>query len=218
MSIEGIIIGLLGIALGAAFCFSGFRYFLLLLPIWGLFVGFMTGAAATAALLGEGFLGSVLGIGVGVVLAIVFALLSWFYWWGAVVVIAGTLGFAATHAILEVIGFSADGFLVTLIALVGGVVVAVAALAVNAPKYIAIVLTAAAGAAWLTVGITLILGIVKTTDLDQGPLAALYQSSGVLWMLLWAGLAIAGIVAQVQMTKRWEKDIIVAYSERRPGA
>ncbi|HYO43456.1 MAG TPA: DUF4203 domain-containing protein, partial [Candidatus Limnocylindrales bacterium] len=211
MSIEGILIGLLGIALGAAFCFAGFRYFLLLLPIWGLFAGFVTGAAATAALLGEGFLGSVIGIGVGVVVAIVFALLSWFYWWGAVVVIAGTLGFAITQAILEVIGFSADGFLTTLIALAGGVAVAVAALAVNAPKYIAIFLTAVAGASWLTAGVALMLGVVKTTDLDQGPLAALYQSSGILWILLWAGLAIAGIIAQVQMTKRWEQDIVVTY-------
>jgi len=52
MSIEGIVVGLLGIVLGAAFCFSGFRYFLLLLPLWGLFVGFTTGAGATAVLLG----------------------------------------------------------------------------------------------------------------------------------------------------------------------
>lgn len=218
MSIEGIVIGLLGVALGAAFCFSGFRYFLLLLPIWGAFAGFATGAAATAALLGEGFLGSVLGIGVGVVVAIVFALLSWFYWWGAVVVVAGTLGFAVTHAILEVIGFKADGFIITLIALAGGVVIAVIALAVNAPKYIAIFLTAIAGASWLAAGLALLIGVIKPDELTQGPLAAINNSSGPLFIVLWAVFAIAGIVAQVQMTKQWEKDIVVAYSERRPGA
>ena len=218
MSIEGIVIGLLGIALGAAFCFSGFRYFLLLLPIWGLFAGFATGAAATAALLGEGFLGSVLGIGVGVVVGILFALLSWFYWWGAVVVVAGTLGFAITHAILEVIGFKADGFIITLIALAGGVVIAVVALAVNAPKYIAIFLAAIAGASWLAAGLALLIGVIKPDELTQGPLAAINNSSGPLFILLWAGFAVAGIVAQVQMTKQWEKDIVVAYSERRPGA
>jgi hypothetical protein len=218
MTIEGIIIGLLGIALGAAFCVAGFRYFLLVLPIWGLFVGFTTGAAATATLLGEGFLGSALGIAVGVVLAIVFALLSWFYWWGAVAVIAGTLGFAITHAILAAIGFNADGFLSTLIALASGVLVAVVALAVNAPKYIAIILTALAGAAWLTVGVALVPGIIKTTELDQGPLAALFNTNGILWILIWIVVAVAGIVAQVQMTRRWQKDIVVAYSERRPGA
>jgi hypothetical protein len=218
MSIEGFVIGLLGIVLGAAFCFSGFRYFLLLLPIWGLFAGFVTGAGATAALLGEGFLGSVLGIGVGVVVAIVFALLSWFYWWGAVVVVAGTLGFTVTHAILGAIGFNPDGFVGTLIALAGGVLVAVVALAVNAPKYIAIILTALAGASWLTAGIALILGIIKPDQLQNGPLAAIYSTNGILWILVWAAVGVAGIVAQVQMTKRWEKDIVVAYAERRPGA
>jgi hypothetical protein len=218
MSIEGIVIGLLGIVLGAAFCFAGFRYFLLLLPIWGLFAGFATGAAATAALLGEGFLGSVLGIAVGVVLAIVFALLSWFYWWGAIVVIAGTLGFAVTHALIEAIGFSADGFLSTLIAVAGGVIVAFVALALNAPKYIAIILTAFAGAAWLTAGIALLPGIIKTTDLDKGPLAALYNTDGILWIVIWAVVGAAGIVAQLQMTRQWQQDIVAAYAERRPGA
>lgn len=103
-----------------------------------------------------------------------------FSWWGAVVVIAGTLGFAMANAILGAIGFNADGFLVVLIALVGGVPVAVIALAVNAPKYIAIILTAFAGATWLTVGIALLPGIIRTADLDRGPLAALYLTNGIL--------------------------------------
>ena len=218
MSIEGIVVGLLGIVLGAAFCFSGFRYFLLLLPIWGLFVGFMTGAGATAVLLGEGFLGSVIGIGVGVVLAIVFALLSWFYWWGAVVVVAGSLGFVFANFVLGAIGFTADGFLGTIISLVVGLAVAFIALAVNAPKYIAIILTAFAGAAWLTAGIALLPGIIKTTDLANGPLTAIYKTNGILWIVIWGVIGAAGIIAQLQMTRRWEKDIVVTYAERRPGA
>jgi hypothetical protein len=117
MSIEGIVVGLLGVLLGAAFCFAGFRWFLLLLPIWGLFVGFTTGASAVALLLNEGFLASILGIVVGVALALVFALLSWFYWWGAILVVAGSLGYLATHLLLEAIGFAADGFLTAVIAI-----------------------------------------------------------------------------------------------------
>ena len=37
--------GLIGILFGLAVCFAGYRLFLVLLPIWGLFVGFTTGAA-----------------------------------------------------------------------------------------------------------------------------------------------------------------------------
>ena len=215
MSIEGIVVGLLGIVLGAVFCFAGFRWFLVLLPIWGLFVGFMTGASAMSLLLGEGFLASVLGIVVGVVFAVIFALLSWFYWWGAVAVIGGLLGYAIALGLLEAIGFNADGFITAIIAIAAGVAVAVVALVVNAPKYVAIILTAFAGASWLTAGIALVLGIIKTTELGAGPLAAVYMQ-GWFWILIWAVVAGAGIIAQIQMSKAWEQDLVVSYDSRRP--
>jgi hypothetical protein len=215
MSIEGIVVGLLGVALGAAFCFAGFRYFLLLLPIWGLFVGFMVGAGAMATLLGEGFLGSVLAIVVGVIVAIVFALLSWFYWWGAILVVAGSLGFWLAHWILSAIGFSSDGFIVTLIALAAGVGLAIVAFLANAPKYVAIILTAFAGAAWLVVGVALILGIVKTDELANGSLVALY-TQGWVWIVFWGVAAAAGIIAQLQMTARWQQDVVATMGARKP--
>jgi hypothetical protein len=215
MSLEGIVIGLLGLVLGAAFTFAGYRWFLLLLPIWGLFVGFMVGAGATATLLGEGFLASVLGIGVGIVVAIVFALLSWFYWWGAVLVVAGTLAYWITHWLLVVIGFNADGFVTFAIALAAGLAVAFVALMANAPKYVAIVLTAFAGAAWFAAGIGLILGIVKPDELSDGSLVAVY-TQGWLWIAIWAVVAAAGIIAQLQMTARTEQDLVVAYGGRKP--
>lgn len=215
MSIEGIVIGLLGVVLGAAFCFAGFRYFMLLLPIWGLFVGFVVGAGATAALLGEGFLGTIVGIGVGIVVGILFALLSWFYWWGAVVVVAGTLGFALTHWILVAIGFGAEAFVTNLIALAGGVAVAVLAFIANAPKYVAIILTAFAGAGWLVAGIALVPGIIKPEQLTNGNIAAIY-TQGWLWIVMWAVAAAAGIIAQLAMTARMEQDLVASYQGRKP--
>jgi len=215
MSIEGIVVGLLGVLLGAAFCFSGFRWFLLLLPIWGLFVGFTTGASAVALLLNEGFLASILGIVVGAVLALVFALLSWFYWWGAILVVAGSLGYLVTHLVLEAIGFAADGFLTAVIAIAAGVILAFAALLANAPKYVAIILTAFAGASWLTAGIALVPGIITTADLDLGPLVAVYRE-GPFWVIVWGVVAAAGIIAQLQMTRNWEQDLRVSYEARNP--
>ena len=44
ITIEGILLGLLAIAIGLAFAFYGFRLFLVLLPIWGFFAGFLLGA------------------------------------------------------------------------------------------------------------------------------------------------------------------------------
>jgi hypothetical protein len=215
MTLEGIVIGVLGIVLGAAFCFAGFRWFLLLLPIWGLFAGFMVGAQATAALLGEGFLAGVLGIVVGVILAIVFAVLSYLYWWGAVLVVAGSLGYWLTGWLLSLIGFTGDGLVITIIALAGGAALALVALLVNAPKYVAIILTAFAGAAWLVAGFALIPALITKDDLANGALVALYKE-GWLWIVLWAVAAAAGIIAQLQMTRRWQQDVVVMMEERRP--
>jgi hypothetical protein len=215
MSLEGIVIGTLGILLGAAFAFAGFRLFLLLLPIWGLFTGFMVGAGATATLLGESFLAGTVAIVVGIVVAVVFALRSWFYWWGAVLVVAGSLGYIITHWVLVAVGFSADGWVGVLIALAAGVAVAIVALLANAPKYVAIILTAFSGAASLSAGIALFLGVIKPDALPNGALVGIYQE-GWLWIGIWALVAAAGIIAQLQMTARMEADYAAAMAERRP--
>jgi hypothetical protein len=215
MSLEGIVIGTLGILLGAAFAFAGFRLFLLLLPIWGLFTGFMVGAGATATLLGESFLASTVAIVVGVVVAIVFALLSWFYWWGAVLVVAGSLGYIVTHWLLVAIGFSADGWIGVIIAAAAGVAVAIVALLANAPKYVAILLTAFSGAASLSAGIALFLGVIKPDDMANGSLVAIY-TQGWLWIVIWGVVAAAGIIAQLGSTRRMEADLTAQYEGRRP--
>ena len=47
---QDVIFGLIAIAAGALFCFRGYLAFRLIIPIWGAFVGFATGAGAVTAL------------------------------------------------------------------------------------------------------------------------------------------------------------------------
>lgn len=217
MSFEGLFIGIIGLVLGSAFAFGGFRWFLVLLPIWGLFAGFTAGADAVSVLVGEGFLASILGIGVGIVVAIVFAMLSWFYWWGAVVVVAGWLGYEAAHWLLVVLGMNPGGLVVFLVSLVVGAGFALVALAINAPKLVAITVTAIAGAAWMTAGIALLPGIIKPDQLASGPIAAIY-TQGWLWILIWGVIAGAGIIEQMMTSAKLEQDIAAMYAARRPAA
>ena len=215
MSLEGLLIGLVGLVLGAAVTFGGYRWFMLLLPVWGLFVGFTAGADAVSVLVGEGFLASVLGIGVGIVLGLVFALLSWFYWWGAVIVVAGVIGYESAHWLLVVIGLNPGGPLTFLISLVVGAVIAFVAIALNAPRLVAIIFTSLAGAGWMTASIALLPGIIKPEQLAAGPIAAVY-TQGWLWIVIWGVLAAAGIIEQLVTTARIDHDLNVMYAARRP--
>ena len=78
-----------------------------------------------------------------------------------------------------------------------------------------IVLTALAGAAWLTAGIALIPGIIKPDDLTYGPIAAVY-TQGWLWIAIWGVLAAVGIIEQLMTTARLERDVVAMYSTRNP--
>jgi hypothetical protein len=215
MSFEGLATGLLGVGLGAVVCFAGFRVFLLVLPIFGFFVGFMTGLAATSMLLEVGIFSSLLAFVVGIALGILFALLSYFYWWGAILVIAGTLGYEIAQWVIGLVGFTADGLLVTLVSIAAGLALAFVAFILSAPRLVAIVLTAFAGAAWLAVGVAMILGVIQPNTLTDGAIVAVYKQ-GWFWILMWGVAAAAGIVAQLQMTARMEQDLLAGYERRKP--
>jgi hypothetical protein len=98
MSLETLVIGLLALAVGAAFAFYGFKFFLLLLPVWGFFFGFLFGANAITLLFGDGFLATTSSWVVGFVVAILFAALSYLYYWFAIVWLGATAGYAAGRA------------------------------------------------------------------------------------------------------------------------
>jgi hypothetical protein len=89
------------------------------------------------------------------------------------------------------------------------------ALVVNAPKYVAIILTAFAGASWLAAGVALFLGVVKTDELTNGSIAAIY-TEGWLWIAIWGVVAAAGIIAQLATTSRMEQDMSASMAARRP--
>jgi hypothetical protein len=128
---------------------------------------------------------------------------------------AGTLGFWVTQWVIGLLGISTDGLIITLVSIAAGVAVGLAALVVNAPKLVAIILTAVAGAAWISVGIALTVGIIKPDTLEGGALVAVY-TQGWLWIAIWGVAAAAGIIAQLAMTARFEQDIVASMNARRP--
>jgi hypothetical protein len=76
ITLNGLLLGALAIGIGLAFAFWGFRVFLILLPIWGFFAGFLLGAQGMTYLFGDAFLATTLGWVVGFLLGLLFAVLS----------------------------------------------------------------------------------------------------------------------------------------------
>ena len=87
ITLQGLLLGALAIGIGLAFAFWGFRVFLILLPIWGFFAGFIFGANGVDYLLGDGFLATTTGWVVGFLLGLLFAVLSYLYSWVAVILL-----------------------------------------------------------------------------------------------------------------------------------
>ena len=93
MTIEGIIGGLIALGIGLLFAFYGFRLFIILLPIWGFFAGFVIGAGAITTLFGEQFLATITSWAAGLIVGIIFAALSYLYYWFAVIFVGASLGY-----------------------------------------------------------------------------------------------------------------------------
>src|SRR5947199_1978851 len=87
MTFQDFLIGVLVLLVGATFCFVGYRFFRILIAIWGFFAGFNLGTAAMTALFSNAFLQTTTGIVLGLVLGLVFAVLPYFFYYFAVVLL-----------------------------------------------------------------------------------------------------------------------------------
>ena len=139
--------GLIGIMFGLALCFAGYRFFLVLLPIFGFFFGLTLGAQTLQAIGGGNFpfLLSITSWVVGFIVGGIFAVLSYLFYIAAVGIIAGALGYSAVVGILLAIGLNM-GFLVWLIGIIAGVLLAIVTIRFNIQKYVIIIGTAVLGA------------------------------------------------------------------------
>ncbi len=190
ITIQGLLLGALAIAIGLAFCFWGFRVFLILLPIWGFFAGFVLGANGIDYLFGEGFLATTTGWVVGFLLGLLFAVLSYLYYWVAVILLGGALGYQLTMGLLHWIGFEADGIIAFILALAGGALFAVGFFLLQMPAVLVIVASAISGAGATIAGVAIALGLVDVQD-STGGIFGLHTQWDFGWIGIIAGIALA---------------------------
>jgi hypothetical protein len=164
--LEQIIVGIVAIGIGLVWAFYGFKAFVILLPIWAFLVGFAAGASWIQELFGDGFMATVTSWVGGLVIGIVLALLSYFWYYAAVVIVGGALGYTLVAGFLGSLGF--DGILAFALGLLAAAVVAVITIVLAVPAWLVVVLSAIGGAVAAVNGVLILLGRINLEDISSG--------------------------------------------------
>jgi len=202
MFFEVLFVGLLALLLGAAFCFIGYRFFRILIPIWGFFAGFFFGAQGVVSLFGGGFLSTVTSWVIGLVVGLIFAALAYFFYYAAVVILGGSVGYSIGTGLIAALGLSQQGFIAVIVGLVVAVALAILIIILNLPKILIIVFSALGGASTIVAGFLLLLGRIPLASFGYGTVSAIILNSW-LWLIVWLVLAGAGMVVQWRSSQQY---------------
>jgi hypothetical protein len=191
--------GLIAFLFGLAMTYSGYKLFLILLPIWGFFFGLWLGAQSIQTLFGEAFLATITSWVVGFVVGAIFALLSYLFYMVAVAIIAGSLGYYAAVGILLALGLQMN-WLVWLIGIVAAVALAAVTLIFNLQKWVVIIATAVMGAGVIIGSFAIMFN--PAAQLLENPIRVILSTSPLL-LILFLVLAGTGIYAQFRNTRSY---------------
>ena len=176
--------------------FAGRLVLRIVLPIWGFFAGFGLGAGLVAGISDEHFLGTVFGWILGLVLGLVFALLAYFFYAVAVVLVMAAFGFTIGSGLVVALGIDWN-WVAVLVGVAVGAALGLVSIVGNMPMIVLVVLSSIAGAFGVVGGLMLVFGSLNSADFTRhGFTDAVKDSWG--WYLLLIVLAVAGIVAQLR--------------------
>jgi hypothetical protein len=193
---------------GTVLAFSGYRLFMILLPIWGFFFGFALGAQTIQAIFGGGFLSTVTGWIVGFFVALLFAALSYLFYFLAVVLIAGSLGYAIGVGLVTL--FMDYGLVAWLVGIVFAIGLAIITVVFNLQKWVIVIATAVLGAATI---VATIVYVFNPSAITLGNPVQSVLGAGWWWVLIFLVIAVLGGIAQIRQTNtftieeynRWEE-------------
>jgi hypothetical protein len=201
MFFQTVCVALVLLALGLALCFAGYYLFVVLLPIFGFFAGFLLTAQVIHELFGVGFLATVSSWVFGLVVGLLVAVMAYLFYVVAVVVLAATIGYEVGVGILAGLGVSM-GFLLFLAGLIAAVGLTVVVLLLRVPKLLIVVLTAASGAGMVLSGILLALGRIPLGELQWGVMGTLLRASW-FWALVFVLITALGVVVQSYLAQEY---------------
>jgi hypothetical protein len=184
--------------------FFGYRLFWIILPIWGFFFGLAIGAQGVQALFGDGFLSTAFSWIVAFFLGLLFAMLSYLFWFIAVALVGGYLGYAVVVGFFGLIGVDL-GAIVWLLGVAVGVVTAFLTLRFNVQKYVVIVATALLGASAVVGTIIQLFDPLDPSAFADHPVKVVFDQ-GIGWAVMLLLLAAVAMAFQFASTRYHEVD------------
>lgn len=213
---SGVAFGLIAVLVGITLCFRGYLTMRIVIPLWGAFSGFALGAGLVAEITDRRFLGTIMGWLVGFVLAAIFAALAYLYFEVSVAMGMMAIGFILGTSAMVALQVTWTWVIVLVGVLAGGLAAAVA-IASDLPMVILTVLTAMAGSSATVGGLMLLTGVFEIEELNQGSVTANVQDTPV-WWVMYAALAIAGIVIQTRALESLSQTIRNEWESERRGS
>lgn len=195
MFFQIVFVSLVLLAFGAVLCAAGFRLFVILLPVFGFFAGFMITVQGIHQLFGGGFLATTSSWVFGFFIGLVFAVAAYFFYYAAIAILALTAGYELGVGLMTGLGVS-SGFLQFIVGAVVALAFVAAVLFFNLPKVFIVVLTSLVGAGMILSGILVALGRIPLVALRFGVVGDFIRLSW-FWALVFLVIAAAGIVVQM---------------------
>lgn len=209
MILQVLLFSVLAILIGLGLAFFGYAAFRIIFPIWGFLIGLWLGGEFAASVFGGGFLTTSLGIIVGIVLGLIFAVLAYYVYAFAVVLWGATLGYALGAGLMAMLGLT--GFLNWVVGVTLAVVFAVVFISTKMPRVALMVVTAFAGSAAIIAGIMALFGQIPPNQLGLAMIDNYIRQSWFWWML-WFAFGTFGAVVQNQMATMADSMVPASYS------
>ncbi len=182
--------------------FFGTRLFWIILPVWGFFFGLAVGAQGVQALFGDGFLSTAFSWIVAFFLGLLFALLSYLFWFVAVSLIGGYLGYGIVVGFFGLIGVDL-GPLVWILGVAVGIVAAVLTMVLNVQKWVVVIGTSLLGAAGVVGTILVLFNQLTPQQLADHPVKVV-TDAGFGYAVLVIAIAVIAVAFQTSTTRAWE--------------
>jgi hypothetical protein len=207
MTFELLCAVIIALLIGVAMVFNGYRWFLILLPIFGFVWGFGLGAQTMQALFGQAMFATVASWVVGLLVGVLFAVLSYFFYFIGVALFSGAIGYTLAVALMQALGFSLN-FITWLVGIVAAVALAFVVLKFNVQKYVIIIGTSLAGAGVIVASVLYAFSPNKELIVQYTELAVKTAvSTSFWWWLIFIVLAGAGIYTQIVTTRTFMLEV-----------